>query len=95
MDICAVYEGLAHIFVARKMGKNYQFNLRIVCRNEDFSFRRGKGRADTAACFVSDRNILKIRVAAGKTAGGRSGLYEICVNAALVVYQLWQGFYVS
>ena len=64
MDINTVDESTAQITVTAQMGKDNQFNLRIVCGNQNHAGHCSKGRSDSSSRIITNRNVLKVWIAA-------------------------------
>ena len=58
------------------MGQDTQIDLGIITSNKNMSLLRYKCLADALAFLGADRDILQIRLAAGKPAGCSNGLVE-------------------
>ena len=72
------------------MGQNNQLDLGIIGGNKLVSFFGLKGGADFSAFIPSDRNVLQVRVPAGKPPRGCSRLDKARVNPAMRVGKLCQ-----
>ena len=97
MDVLVLPERLDQTLVTGYMRENPQLNLRVVGRNQRSSrMRRPKPASDVAAHRGTNRNVLQIRVRAGKPAGSRNRLVERSMDLPrLGVNQPRKGFHVG
>ena len=75
------------------MGHKTQFDLAIICAEEDLALIWHECLAQFAAHSIANGNVLQIRIAARKSAGSCNRLIELAVDAMRTgIDFLWQGF---
>ena len=82
VDVVAAAVGLDQERVAREVGEQAEFDLRVIGGEQDVARLGDEGGADAASEFGADGNILQIRIGGRKAAGGGSGLAEGSVQAS-------------
>ena len=84
MNVPALTEGGAEVFITAQVGHDPQFNLGIVGRyNHSVRRPRHKGLADFLAAFRTHRDVLEIGVGTGKPSGCGEGLIEGGMNTGI------------
>ena len=81
MDVLTVAERRDQAFVARKIGKQTQFDLRIIGGNQDIAIAGDESRANFASFRLSDGDILQIWLGRRQSARCGKRLIEDGVDA--------------
>ena len=84
VHVLAVGEGVEQAIVAREVGHDAQFDLRVVGGNDAVAVGGDKGGADAPAFLGAHRNVLQIGIAGSEPPGHHRGLREVRVHAASV-----------
>src|SRR5690606_34456529 len=76
VDVGAIGERTQQALVARQVGHDPQFDLRVVAGHQHVALVGDEGAADAAAVFGADGDVLKVRVRRRQPAGGGARLVE-------------------
>ncbi len=88
MDVVAARERVAQRGHFCDMGCQPQFDLRIVCRQDDIAGFGDEGVADLPPDFGADRDILEVRVGRRQPPGLRTGQAVTGMDAARLAVDL-------
>ncbi len=81
VHVLALAEGGEQALIAREVGHDPQFDLRIIRREQQIAWGRDEGAADAAALLGAHRDVLKVRIRAREPARARDRLVELGVDA--------------
>jgi hypothetical protein len=82
VDVIASAVGLDQQWVAREVGEQAKFDLRIIGGEQNVARFGDEGGADAAAEFGADGNVLQVGIGGRKAPGGGSGLCESSVHSS-------------
>ena len=95
MDVLRVLVRRNQLLIAGTMRQYPQLNLRIIRVHEHAPFLRHEHLADQPSQFHAHRDVLQIRIRAADTPGGRDGLVELPVDAAVTADKVGQAVRIS
>ena len=91
MNVLSFGKGAHQQRIFAKMRHQPQLDLRVIGRDEHISRRRDEGRADLAAQFRLDGNVLQVRIGGRQAPGRGAHLVEGGVDAPFRIGQQRQG----